>query len=79
VKRLRGVTASRPRVIVGLAAVFVTGCAAPRIVPVPAAGVQIDGAARGLTLEFHYRLGELPRVLTLLFQVERDGGGAPGG
>ena len=35
--------------------------------------------ARGLTLEFHHRLGELPRVLTLRFEVERDAAGAPGG
>jgi hypothetical protein len=46
VKRLRGATASRPRVAIGLAVALVTGCAAPRIVPVPAAGVQID-ATRG--------------------------------
>ena len=35
--------------------------------------------ARGLTLEFHHRLGELPRVLTLRFEVERDAAGASGG
>jgi len=44
VTRLRGATAARPRAIVGLVAAVVAGCAAPRIVPVPAAGVQIDGA-----------------------------------
>ena len=42
--RLGGATAARPRAIVGLVAALVAGCAAPRIVPVPAAGVQIDGA-----------------------------------
>jgi hypothetical protein len=33
---------------------------------------RLRDAARGLTLEFHHHLGELPRVLTLLFEVERD-------
>jgi hypothetical protein len=46
VTRLRGATAARRRAIAGLVAALVTGCAAPRIVPVPTAGVQID-AARG--------------------------------
>ena len=46
-KRLRGATAPRPRVVVGLVLLLAAGCASPRIVPVPAAGVQID-AARGL-------------------------------
>ncbi len=40
---------------------------------------RLRADARGLTLEFHHRLGELPRVLTLRFGVERDGAGAPGG
>jgi hypothetical protein len=42
VKRLRGALASRPRVVVGLIAAVIAGCAAPRIVPVPAPGVRID-------------------------------------
>ena len=42
--RLRGATASRLRALLGLAAAVVAGCAAPRIVPVPAAGVEIDAA-----------------------------------
>lgn len=40
---------------------------------------RLRADARGLTLEFHHRLGEFPRVLTLRFGVERDGAGAPGG
>ena len=32
---------------------------------------RLRGDARGLTLEFHHRLGELARVLTLRFEVER--------
>jgi hypothetical protein len=48
VKRLRGAAASRSRgVVVGLVVMLAAGCASPRIVPVPAAGVQID-AAQGL-------------------------------
>ncbi|HEY7142300.1 MAG TPA: hypothetical protein VIE44_19575 [Methylomirabilota bacterium] len=40
---------------------------------------RLRGEARGLTLEFHHRVGEVPRVLTLAFVVERDEGGDPGG
>ncbi len=39
---------------------------------------RLRNAARGLTLEFHHHLGELPRVLTLPFEVQRDGHAAPG-
>ena len=39
---------------------------------------RLRGAVRGLTLEFHHRLGELPRVLTLSFEVERDGDSSTG-
>jgi hypothetical protein len=39
---------------------------------------RLRGAARGLTLEFHHRLGERLRVLTLPFEVERDGGRSTG-
>jgi hypothetical protein len=39
---------------------------------------RLRAAARRLTLEFHHRLGDLPRVLTLAFAVERDGDGSPG-
>jgi hypothetical protein len=39
---------------------------------------RLRGAARELTLEFHHFLGELPRVLRLRFEVERDGGSATG-
>jgi hypothetical protein len=39
---------------------------------------RLRGAARVLTLEFHHHLGEAPRVLTLPFQVERDGNSATG-
>lgn len=35
--------------------------------------------ARRLTFEFHHRLGELPRVLTLPFEVEQDRRGGAGG
>jgi hypothetical protein len=42
VKQRRGAVAPRSCLVVGLATVLVAGCAAPRIVPVPAAGVQID-------------------------------------
>ena len=41
-RRLRGAVAPRLPVVVGLSVVLAAGCAAPRIVPVPAAGVQID-------------------------------------
>jgi hypothetical protein len=30
-----------------------------------------------VTLEFHHRVGELPRILTLPFEVEREPGHAP--
>jgi hypothetical protein len=40
---------------------------------------RLRGEARGLTLEFHHRVGELPRVLRLAFVVERDAGGESGG
>jgi hypothetical protein len=33
--------------------------------------------ARGVTFEFHHRVGELPRILTLPFEVEREPGHAP--
>jgi hypothetical protein len=36
---------------------------------------RLRGDARGLTLEFHHRLGELPHVLTLRFEVERPAAG----
>jgi hypothetical protein len=39
---------------------------------------RLRGAVRGLTLEFHHRLGEFPRVLTLPFEVERDGDSSTG-
>ena len=39
---------------------------------------RIRDAARGLTLEFHHILGDLPRVLTVQFVVERGGDAAPG-
>ena len=42
----RGAAAPRSCVVLGLLAALVAGCSAPRIVPVPAAGVQID-AGRG--------------------------------
>lgn len=45
----RGAVAPRILALAGLVAAVVTGCAAPRIVPVPAAGVEVDpsqGAAR---------------------------------
>ena len=38
---------------------------------------RLRGAARRLSFEFHGRLGEMPRVLTLSFEVERDGTAAP--
>jgi hypothetical protein len=44
VKRLRGAAAPRPCVLLGIAAALIAGCAVPRIVPVPAAGVEIDAA-----------------------------------
>ena len=47
--RRRGAIAPRSRALLGLVLALTAGCAAPRIVPVPAAGVQIDaesGAAR---------------------------------
>jgi hypothetical protein len=50
VKRLLGATASRLRVVVGLAATLVVGCAAPRIVPVPTAGVQIDAGKQAASV-----------------------------
>ena len=40
---------------------------------------RLRGAARQLSMEFHHRLGEVPRVLTLTFEVERDGSDAPRG
>lgn len=40
---------------------------------------RLRGDARGLTLEFHHRLGELRSVLTLSFAVERDAGRGTGG
>jgi len=40
---------------------------------------QLRPGARALTLEFHHRLGELPRVLSLAFEVERDKGKPPDG
>jgi hypothetical protein len=40
---------------------------------------RLRGAARQLSLEFHHRLGEVPRVLTLTFEVQRDGSEAPRG
>jgi hypothetical protein len=39
---------------------------------------RLRAAARGLTLEFHHHLGELPRVLRLPFEVEPDTGSATG-
>jgi hypothetical protein len=33
---------------------------------------RLRSEARGLTLEFHHRLGEVPRILTLPFAVERE-------
>ena len=39
---------------------------------------RLRGDARGLTLEFHHHLGDLRRVLTLPFEVERDGTSATG-
>jgi hypothetical protein len=39
---------------------------------------RLRSAARSLTLEFHHHLGELPRVLTLPFEVERDRDSATG-
>jgi hypothetical protein len=112
---------SRLRAVVGFAVLLVAGCTAPRIVPVPSAGVEIDvgqGSAtaaaedvrltvqpsawrgspwdlrdyvtpflyfprlrattRTFSLQFHHRLGEMPRVLTLSFAVERGGTTSPG-
>ena len=40
---------------------------------------RLRGAARQLSMEFHHRLGEAPRVLTLTFEVQRDGSDAPRG
>ncbi len=40
---------------------------------------RLRGAARQLSMEFHHRLGEVPRVLTLTFEVQRDGSDAPRG
>jgi hypothetical protein len=40
---------------------------------------RLRGAARQLSMEFHHRLGEVPRVLMLPFAVERDGSDAPRG
>jgi hypothetical protein len=52
-----GATVSRRDIVVSLAALLLAACAAPRIVPVPAAGVQVDPAqgtasvaAEGVTL-----------------------------
>jgi hypothetical protein len=42
-----GATVSRRAIVLGLAAALVAACAAPRIVPVPVAGVEID-AAQGI-------------------------------
>jgi hypothetical protein len=39
---------------------------------------RLRDAARGLRLEFHHHLGDLPRVLTLPFQVERGGASTTG-
>ena len=40
---------------------------------------RLRAEARQLSLEFHHRLGEVPRVLTLVFEIERDGASAPRG
>ena len=40
---------------------------------------RLRDAARQLSMEFHHRLGEVPRVLTLTFEVQRDGSDAPRG
>jgi hypothetical protein len=40
---------------------------------------RLRADARGLTLEFHHRLGTVPRVLTLSFEIERETAGRAGG
>ena len=40
---------------------------------------RLRAAARQFSMEFHHRLGETPRVLTLTFEVQRDGSDAPRG
>ena len=40
---------------------------------------RLRAAARQFSMEFHHRLGEVPRVLTLTFEVQRDGSDAPRG
>jgi hypothetical protein len=40
---------------------------------------RLRDAARWLSMEFHHKLGETPRVLTLTFEVQRDGSDAPRG
>jgi hypothetical protein len=40
---------------------------------------RLRAEARALTLEFHHRVGELPRVLTLPFEIEPATGHGPGG
>src|SRR5262249_34127466 len=58
----------------------------PMGAPPPAARLEgfvyfprLRGEARALTLEFHHRVGELPRVLTLPFEVEREPSKTTGG
>ena len=40
---------------------------------------RLRAAARQFSMEFHHRLGDSPRVLTLTFEVDRDGSDAPRG
>jgi hypothetical protein len=47
---LRGAPLARPRATVGLVLALVAGCSAPRIVPVPAAGVQVDASRRAASV-----------------------------
>jgi hypothetical protein len=47
---LLGAALVRPRATVGIALALVAGCSAPRIVPVPVAGVQVDASRRAASV-----------------------------
>jgi hypothetical protein len=39
---------------------------------------RLRATTRTFSLQFHHRLGEMPRILTLSFAFERDGTTSPG-